>query len=287
MDNYMIDAKVQHKLWKREMKKKVSLINKVTTMAQKKFNSMLPEKYHEILTNSVKNMVKSVLFGYKYITKEPFENISIEEREKIVNSKINFYKKTAMAEGFATGAGGIILGMKYITKEPFENISIEEREKIVNSKINFYKKTAMAEGFATGAGGIILGMADFPLLLSIKVKLLYDIAAIYGFDVRDYKERLYILHIIQLAFSSQSYGKIIFNKMENWEAYLCDLPEDINDFNWQSFQQEYRDYLDLAKLLQLMPGIGAAVGFYVNGKLLDKLGEVAINSYRMRLKEFK
>ena len=33
------------------------------------------------------------------------------------------------------------------------------------------------------------------------MKLLYDIAAIYGFDVRDYKERLYILHIIQLAFS--------------------------------------------------------------------------------------
>lgn len=240
MDNYMIDAKVQHKLWKREMKKKVSLINKVTSMTQKKFNSMLPKKYHEILTNAVKTMVKSVLFGYKYITKEPFENISIEEREKIVNSKINFYKKTAMAEGFATGAGGIILGM-----------------------------------------------TDFPLLLSIKVKLLYDIAAIYGFDVRDYKERLYILHIIQLAFSSQSYGKNIFDKMENWEAYSCDLPNDINDFNWQSFQQEYRDYLDLAKLLQLMPGIGAAVGFYVNGKLLDKLGEVAINSYRMRLEEFK
>ena len=71
MDNYMIDAKVQHKLWKREMKKKVSLINKVTSMTQKKFNSMLPKKYHEILTNAVKTMVKSVLFGYKYITKEP------------------------------------------------------------------------------------------------------------------------------------------------------------------------------------------------------------------------
>ncbi|WP_276632409.1 EcsC family protein [Terrisporobacter hibernicus] len=43
----------------------------------------------------------------------------------------------------------------------------------------------------------------------------------------------------------------------------------------------------MAKLLQLVPVIGAAVGFYVNGKLLDKLGEVAINAYRMRLEEFK
>ncbi|MCC3868359.1 EcsC family protein [Terrisporobacter mayombei] len=240
MDDYMIDAKVQHKLWKREMKKKVSLINKIASKTQKKFNSMLPQKYHEILTNAVKAMVKTVLFGYKYITKEPYKHLSIEEREKIVKSKIDFYKKTAMAEGFATGAGGFILGM-----------------------------------------------TDFPLLLSIKVKLLYDIAAIYGFDVRDYKERLYILNIIQLAFSSQSYGKDVFNKMENWDEYSYHLPGNINDFDWESFQQEYRDYLDLAKLLQLMPVIGAAVGFYVNGKLLDKLGDVAINSYRMRLEEFK
>ncbi len=240
MNNYIIDAKVSHKLWKRKMKKKVSLINKITSKTQNKFNSMLPQKYHEILTNTVKNMVKSVLFGYQYITKEPYKNISIEEREKIAYSKINFYKKTAMAEGFATGAGGFILGM-----------------------------------------------TDFPLLLSIKVKLLYDIAAIYGFDVRDYKERLYILNIIQLAFSSQTYARNLFDKMENWEEFSNHLPGNINDFDWQTFQQEYRDYLDLAKLFQLMPGIGAVVGFYVNGKLLDKLGEVAINSYRMRLEEFK
>lgn len=240
MDDYMIDAKLEHKLWKRDMKKKISLVNKITSKVQEKFNSILPKKYHEILTNAVKAMMKSVLFGYKYITK-----------------------------------GAV------------KNMSIKEREKIAYSKINFYKKTAMAEGFATGAGGFILGVADFPLLLSIKVKLLYDIAAIYGFDVKDYKERLYILHIIQLAFSSQSYGKNLFNKMENWDKYSNDLPGNINDFDWQSFQKEYRDYLDLAKLFQLMPGIGAAVGFYVNGKLLDKLGEVAINSYRMRLEEFK
>ena len=240
MDDYMIDAKVEHKLWKRDMKKKVSLTSKLTSKVQENFNNILPKKYHEILTNAVKTMVKSVLFGYKYITKEPFENISIEEREKLVYSKINLYKKTAMAEGFATGSGGFILGM-----------------------------------------------ADFPLLLSIKVKLLYDIAAIYGFNVRDYKERLYILHIIQLAFSSEGYSKNLFNKMENWKEYSNNLPGNINDFDWQKFQQEYRDYLDLAKLLQLMPGIGAFIGFYVNGKLLDKLGKVAMNAYRMRLEEFK
>lgn len=35
--------------------------------------------------------------------------------------------------------------------------------------------------------------------------------------------------------------------MNNWDEYVNSLPEDINDFDWRTFQQEYRDYLDLAK----------------------------------------
>lgn len=60
-------------------------------------------------------------------------------------------------------------------------------------------------------------------------------------------------------------------------------PADINQFDWVSFQREYRDYIDLAKLLQLVPGIGAVVGLYENNKLMNKLGETSIQSYRMRL----
>lgn len=61
------------------------------------------------------------------------------------------------------------------------------------------------------------------------------------------------------------------------------LPVSMNQFDWRTFQQEYRDYIDLAKLAQMLPGVGAVVGFYTNGKLIDKLGETAMNSYRMRI----
>jgi len=36
-------------------------------------------------------------------------------------------------------------------------------------------------------------------------------------------------------------------------------------------------------LLQLVPGIGAVVGAYVNHKLTEKLGEFAMHAYRMRV----
>ena len=62
----------------------------------------------------------------------------------------------------------------------------------------------MIEGAGTGAGGILIGLTDLPLLLGIKIKLLYELASIYGFDVKDYRERMYILSIFQLAFSSQN-----------------------------------------------------------------------------------
>ncbi|MEX0635911.1 MAG: EcsC family protein, partial [Ferruginibacter sp.] len=63
------------------------------------------------------------------------------------------------------------------------------------------------------------------------------------------------------------------------------LPEDIHQFDWRNFQQEYRDYIDLAKLAQMIPVVGAAVGLVVNYRLLKKLGETATNAYRMRLNE--
>ncbi len=74
-------------------------------------------------------------------------------------------------------------------------------------KMDEYKKIAAAEGAGTGAGGILLGLADFPLLLGIKIKFLFDAATLYGFDTSDKEERLFILHVFQLAFSSDDHRK--------------------------------------------------------------------------------
>jgi hypothetical protein len=164
---------------------------------------------------------------------------------------------------------------------------LKEREEKVDNRIETYRNTAAAEGGLTGAGGFLAGLADFPLLITIKIKLLFDIATLYGFDVKDYKERVYILHIFELAFSSDQHRKNSFLKMQNWDEKSRFMPEDINQFDWRNFQQEYRDYIDLAKMAQLVPIIGAPVGAIVNYRLVKKLGITAKNAYRMRLLENK
>ena len=75
----------------------------------------------------------------------------------------------------------------------------------------------------------------------------------------------------------------VYFKMVDWDKQSNDLPDNIDQFDWRNFQQEYRDYIDLVKMAQLIPVIGAPVGIVVNYRLIKKLGATAINAYRMRL----
>jgi uncharacterized protein (DUF697 family) len=176
----------------------------------------------------------------------------------------------------------LLFGGELTSPDPVEVNDIEETETKVRERIRFYRNTAAAEGAITGAGGILLGLADFPIWLGLKMKMLCEIAALYGKDLSSLRERVFILYIFELTFSSQRQRNKVFEVINDWENFEKQIPEDINAFDWQKFQQEYRDYIDIAKLLQLVPGIGAAVGAVVNHRLTEKLGHTAMNAYRLR-----
>lgn len=204
-----------------------------------------------------------------------------------VQGKINSYIPTKVHKAITVTikqmVKAVLFGSKHTTSAtPDLQISFLHREALVKSKIESYSKTGAAEGGITGAGGFLMSMADFPILIAIKIKMLFEIASLYGFDVKDYRERLYILHIFQLAFSSKTGTQRVFQEMQNWDQKLIVLPESADQFDWQTFQQEYRDYIDLAKMAQLLPVVGAAVGAIANYKLIQKLGKTAMMAYRMR-----
>lgn len=211
-----------------------------------------------------------------------FNNLSKKFQTKI-NNWIPEKVHKAITVAIKQMIRGVLFGARHTTGRPFLNASLQVREQLVLDKVEVYRKTAAIEGGITGAGGLLLGLADFPILVGIKIKLLFEIATLYGFDVDDYKERVYMLHIFELAFSSHEHRRNVYLKMTDWDKKSLELPMDINEFDWRNFQQEYRDYIDLAKMAQLIPAIGAPVGIVVNNKLIKKLGITAINAYRMRL----
>ena len=235
-NSYDVVAYAEMTAWQKKMMRRPSLLNNLSKKIQVRINNWIPERVHNAITVTIKQMIRGVLFGAKYTVPDVLMNVNLQVREEEVQKKINLYKNTAAVEG----------GL-------------------------------------TGAGGILLGLADFPILIAIKLKLLLEIATLYGFDVKDYKERVYVLHIFELSFSSDVHRKNIYLKMANWKEISKELPEDINLFDWRSFQQEYRDYIDIAKMAQLVPVIGAPVGVWVNYRLVKKLGLTAMNAYRMRI----
>ncbi|WNV80769.1 EcsC family protein [Bacillus atrophaeus] len=194
-----------------------------------------------------------------------------------VNERIPEKIHAAVTESIKKMVEATMLGSNMTAfKKDTSSLSVREKDKLAKKTIASYQKMATAEGIGTGAGGFMLGVADFPLLLSIKMKCLFTLSSIYGFDVKDRDERLYLLLIFQLAFSSEEHRKKVFSALENWET----VKEDID---WRVFQQEYRDYIDVVKLFQLLPGIGAAVGGIANYKLLAQLGETARHVFHLRL----
>ncbi|MFF2446256.1 EcsC family protein [Neobacillus sp. NPDC058068] len=233
MNEYELKVYEEVEEWKRKLSRRSGMINRLSKKAQGKINGWIPEKVHEVMTESIKAMVKATLFGSQATT----------------------------------------------VKDQARGLTLAERDELARRKIAAYQKTAVAEGAGTGAGGILLGLADFPLLLTIKMKFLFEAASVYGFNTKEYEERLFILHVFQLAFSSNEIRRTTLADIENWESRKHDLVE----MDWRKFQQEYRDYIDLAKLFQLVPGIGAIVGAYANNNLLKQLGETAMNAYRLRL----
>ena len=236
MNDYQKQIGAELSVWQKQMLQRPSFFNGLSKKVQVKINTWIPEKVHQAITATIKQMIRGVLFGATHTAAKPLSGQSFQESEKAILQKIETYRNTAALEG------GI-----------------------------------------TGAGGILMGFADFPILIGIKLKLLFDISSMYGFNVKNYKERVYLLHIFELAFSSHEHRRNIYLKMVDWDQKSKDLPEDINQFDWRNFQQEYRDYIDLAKMAQLIPIIGAPVGFMVNSSLIKKLGLTAMNAYRMRL----
>ncbi len=220
-------------IWIKGIYRKANSIQKLSKAAQTKIQGMMPSKVNKILTDGIKHMTKTIMFG----------SLSLTNLENTMH------------------------------------LTLSERDFLVMEKFKMYQKVATAQGAGFGAGGILLSAADFPALLSIKMKFLFDCANIYGFNVDSKEERLYILYVFQLAFSDDNHRQEVFYKISHWE----ETKREMNDIDWEKFQVEYRDYIDLVKLLQIIPVAGIAFGAAANYTLLERLRENAMNCYRMRI----
>jgi hypothetical protein len=233
------------------------------------------------MESNEQQMLKEALRWKRKITRKSslFQKASKSVQTKI-NEKIPYKVHQVLTQSIKSMIELALTSSKYIYKIDVDpNWNFIQREQKVLERLDIYRKTAVIEGAGTGAGGIFLGLADFPMLLSIKMKFLFDAGQIYGLNVEMYAEKVFLLNIFMLAFSSDESRKKVLHRIENWEteqAYWKNV-------DWRELQQEYRDTIDFVKMMQLIPGIGAFVGAWANNKLMNQLGETTINGFRLRL----
>lgn len=228
--------------WRTRQLRQPGLWDKTTRGTQDRINRLIPEKVHAAVTATVEAMTK-----------------------------------------------GIMTGSDVLKARPVTEGGLAARELKARSVIGRYRTTASVEGGVAGAGGLMLAMADFPALMAIKVRMLSEIVAAYGWGGGSARERLFLLHIFHLAFASARRRPEALAELEAWIASAAqmqpptdDQAGDLATYDWRTFQIEYRDHIDLAKLAQMIPLVGAPIGAVVNWRLTDRLGETAIMACRLR-----
>jgi len=96
--------------------------------------------------------------------------------------------------------------------------NLETADQDTQQLFSLYQKSAVAEGEGMGAGGILLNVVDFPALIAIKMKYLFELAHVYGYDTKHFSERVFVLKVFQLTFSGTEQRARLLNSIKRWDA---------------------------------------------------------------------
>lgn len=136
-----------------------------------------------------------------------------------------------------------LFGAEYTPRRSVQHgLDLETADEEAKELFNLYQKIAVAEGAGTGAGGIMFSMVDFPALIGIKMKYLFETAHVYGYDTKQFSERIFILKLFQMTYSGAENRARLLDSIKHWhiekEQWISDADYSKN-MDWDSFQKEY------------------------------------------------
>lgn len=169
------------------------------------------------------------------------------------------------------------------------NIDLSNVDKCIGYLGAKYKTIAMGEGVGTGAIGLA-GMAiDIPALILLNLRAIGEYATYCGFDVSLEHERVFALQVLGLASSPTDAAKQV--TMAQLVKIASDVAKkkawkDLQNYAFVKMVQELAKQLGIrltkAKLAQVVPVAGAAVGGGYNAYYTGKVCEAAYMLYRER-----
>jgi len=147
-------------------------------------------------------------------------------------------------------------------------LDLRDVDKTVGYLAAKYKMAALAEGAGTGTLGAAGIAFDIPALVSLALRAVNEYATYYGFDVSLQHEQAYAMVILSAASSPTVAAKqITMAELTKLSVLIA---------------QALGIRLTKAKLAQIVPLVGAAVGGGFNAWYLARVTETAYHLYRER-----
>lgn len=168
-------------------------------------------------------------------------------------------------------------------------LDLEEVDRTVGWLGGKYKSLALAEGAGAGVAGLPGIPADIVALVTMNLRAIGEYATYYGFPVSSQAERLFAMNVMGLASSPTDASKNIAM------AQLVRIAQDVaKKRTWRELErhafvriiQQIAKALGVrltkAKLAQVVPVAGAAVGGGFNAYFTAKVCDAAFYLYRER-----
>lgn len=157
-----------------------------------------------------------------------------------------------------------------------------------------FRALAAAEGAATGAAGLPGILPDVVALVALNLRAAGELAAACGFDVAAPQERLFALHVLNAVSSPADAAKqlaltpvIRVSRHLAQDQALRAAEQFALTRALQNAARALGLQLTRAKLAQLVPVVGAAVGAGFNAYYTSKVCDAAFYLYRERFLQRK
>lgn len=172
------------------------------------------------------------------------------------------------------------------------SIELEHVDHVVGWLGARYKGITLAEGAAAGAVGLPGIAPDIVALITLNLRAIGEYATYYGFDVSSQQERVFTMLVLGLAFDPTDSSKV--PAMAEFARIAQEVAkrhtwEELRQHQFVQLMEQLAKALGIrltkAKLAQVVPAIGAAVGGGFNAYFTAKVCDAAYFSYRERFLE--
>ena len=162
-------------------------------------------------------------------------------------------------------------------------LSLAERDYLVLRQYERYKNavikiSTIGDDTILGCQNYLLNLTDFPALLEIQKNFLFDCTELYGNDVNEQNERLFLLYIFLSAFTKNDYRAACYEVLIKWGERQC--PDVAPD----EAAKEYFFGMDLSNIPIAEPSDSEPSEVIINTGLwlMERLNKYAMNACRLR-----